>query len=174
MGMKKLNSTGMSLVELMLALAISFIVLAAVAMFIMSGSRNYKFAEAEVSLQSEAQVVMNQLTDMICKSNNVKYVAPVLTIYNIEDSVNDYPRVEIRFDSTNKQLWLKKIDSTGTAGVENLMGEYLKNISFTDTGDTNGNAVVDIDLEMEISNGTTKTYSLSSKVAIRNNIKLIP
>ncbi|MDD6627320.1 MAG: prepilin-type N-terminal cleavage/methylation domain-containing protein [Lachnospiraceae bacterium] len=59
------NHKGFTLVELIIAVAILSIVTLAVCGFIMVGSRSYTSANTDVMLQQEAQLALNQISDVI-------------------------------------------------------------------------------------------------------------
>lgn len=59
------NHKGFTLVELIIAVAIMSIVTLAVCGFIMVGSRSYTSANTDVMLQQEAQLALNQISDVI-------------------------------------------------------------------------------------------------------------
>lgn len=59
------NQKGFTLVELIIAVAIMSIVLLAVCGFIVVGSRSYASANTDISLQQEAQLALNQISDVI-------------------------------------------------------------------------------------------------------------
>lgn len=59
------NQKGFTLVELIIAVAIMAIVAAAVCGFIIVGSRSYTSANTDIMLQQEAQLALNQISDVI-------------------------------------------------------------------------------------------------------------
>lgn len=59
------NHKGFTLVELIIAVAIMAIVAAAVCGFIIVGSRSYTSANTDIMLQQEAQLALNQISDVI-------------------------------------------------------------------------------------------------------------
>lgn len=70
---KRMDNKGFTLVELMISMAISVIVIASIAYFMNYSSKNYKSANDEVILQTEAQAILNQLNDLIIEASNVKF-----------------------------------------------------------------------------------------------------
>lgn len=59
------KQSGFTLVELLVSIAIFSIVSAAIFGFIVVGSRNYTTASTEINLQQEAQLALNQMSDVI-------------------------------------------------------------------------------------------------------------
>lgn len=62
--MKK-DQSGFTIVELLIAIAILSIVVAAVCGFILVGSRSYASANSDISVQQEAQLALNQMSDVL-------------------------------------------------------------------------------------------------------------
>lgn len=59
------QNAGLSLVELIITIAILAVVGTAIGQFVLVGLNSYKHANNEVSVQQEAQMAMNQMTDVI-------------------------------------------------------------------------------------------------------------
>lgn len=73
MGMKR-DQKGFTIVELLIAVAILSIVVAAVCGFILVGSRSYAAGNSDISVQQEAQLALNQMSDvMIDTTRSVNY-----------------------------------------------------------------------------------------------------
>lgn len=64
------NNKGLSLVELIVAITIAAIVSAAVLGFIVTSTHQYRIANAEVNLQYEAQIAINQMQDLLIDATN--------------------------------------------------------------------------------------------------------
>lgn len=59
------NHKGFTLVELLVGMAILSVVAAAITGFIVSGSKSYAAANTEIVVQQEAQLAMNQISDVV-------------------------------------------------------------------------------------------------------------
>lgn len=69
------DNRGFTIVELLIAVAILAIVVVAVSGFIVVGSRSYASANSDISVQQEAQLAMNQMSDvLIDTTRSVNYV----------------------------------------------------------------------------------------------------
>ena len=69
------DQRGFTIVELLIAVAILAIVVASVCSFILVGSRSYASANSDISVQQEAQLALNQMSDvLIDTTRSVNYV----------------------------------------------------------------------------------------------------
>lgn len=68
---EKLNDQGLSLIELIIAIAISTIILGAAFMFIVRAERAYHMAEYGINLQMEGQILMEQIGNWVMESNRI-------------------------------------------------------------------------------------------------------
>lgn len=81
----KLNNKGLSLVELVIAVAMSTVIMGAAAMFLYNANTSYHAAEFSIDVQMEAQILMEQMGNWVMESNRI-YVSPsedILVLYNI-------------------------------------------------------------------------------------------
>lgn len=164
--MKRADNRGLTLVELMISIAISAIVLASLALFMSYTSRNYRRASEEVSLQMEAQTVLNQLDSMIMESTNVIYDDAEQKL-TITQGGKGY-KIIIRFHDGS--LYYKKVDAAAeeSSVAEQPFGQYIAGFEVVDTGNNPSNDTIGITLRLE-QNGST--YSVENhKVRIRNEI----
>ena len=82
------DDRGLSLIELIIAIAISAIILGAVTLFLQSALKSYKTASAAVDLQMESHVLVEQLSSWIMEGNLVEVTDDnVLVIYNVPRQV---------------------------------------------------------------------------------------
>ncbi len=173
--MRNGRNKGFTLVELMIAIAISSIVLASVAMLMGSVSRNYKAANEKVSLQMEAQLIINQMNQMIMESTNVMLPGEKITDTEAVPSnswmifQNDKGYIiTITFDSVNHELLFTKEERGAVNTPTNeLFGQYVKNFSVTRSGTTG----VTFEITLILEQGGNSFTIQNSRVKIRNNIK---
>lgn len=96
--LRKLDNKGLTLVELVLAIAMSTIVVGAATMFLYNAERSYRISEYSVDLQMEAQLLMEQMSNWVLESNYIEVKGSsgesVLVLYNI-------PRTKMNYDKTD-------------------------------------------------------------------------
>lgn len=82
---RKLNNKGLTLVELVIAVAMSTIVIGAATMFLYNAEKTYRRAEFSVDLQMEGQILMEQLGNWVMESNHILISSDkkVLVLYYI-------------------------------------------------------------------------------------------
>ena len=165
---KETDNRGITLVELLVSIAICVIVIGSIVYFMSYSSRNYKNASEDVSLQTEAQTILNQLNSLIMEANNVKYDSNILTIQH-EDAT-----YSIIFDTTTHELLFDKV-LTGVTPVPTpsykLFGKYVEDFQVDDTHIDNKNNKIGISIALRIG---TNTYSIDNNyITLRNQIKLM-
>ncbi len=163
---KMIDNKGVTLIELLVAITISALVIGGVAALMRNSTRNYRDVNEEVSLQVEAQMMINQLNDLILEAYNVKFNDSKLMIYQ-----NDAIFV-ITHDTVNNELLFEKVaigeEPTGTA---ELFGRYVRYFSVVDTGEDDQNNQLKVTLKLEYNNSH---YSIENQlITLRNRIKPI-
>jgi prepilin-type N-terminal cleavage/methylation domain-containing protein len=161
---KIINNRGVTLIELMVAVTISALVISGVAFLMRNSSRNYRDVNEEVSLQVEAQMMINQLNDLILEAYNVKFKDNKLKIYHSDTTF------VITHDTDNKELLFEKIAAgEDPAGTPELFGRYVRYFSVLDTGEDNRNNQLKVTLKLEYNNSQ---YSIENHlITLRNRIK---
>lgn len=164
----KLNNKGLTLVELMIAMAIATMVIGSITYFMATSTKSYRKANDEITLQLEGQRILNQLNELIIEAYNVKMdeAAKTLTIYHRD--MTYYIKLE------DKQLLLnKKQIGIGAVSGEKwiLFGEYVNDFEVTDTGDHNNNSSILISFDLTKKESSYKVSN--SLIALRNKIKAI-
>lgn len=102
----KRDQKGFTIVELLIAVAILSIVVAAVCGFILVGSRSYAAGNSDISVQQEAQLALNQMSDVVIDTTrSVTYtgldVAADGTVKKKETALKD---AEFSFTPEDKSL----------------------------------------------------------------------
>lgn len=81
MHINRINNKGISLVEILTALAISSIILLGVMAFMNGGSVTYRTATTQISLQDEIQETSNYIHDLVQRSMEVVYDDSLNVLY---------------------------------------------------------------------------------------------
>lgn len=194
--MKKMNNKGMSLVELIISMAITVILLGAISFLITTGIKNYQISENQITLQLEAQSIINEMLDRMREGNNILYDSTnqTITIYHLKDesTLSSMDPIEIIWlDSAKRNLYYfndvtlnNRVTELGslTADKNKWMGEYIKSMTVTLSDDSTkdqfrsndtggGKATIEVKLELERGGDT---YTSVGKVKLRNRIINIP
>lgn len=189
------KNRGFSLVELIITIAIMSIVGGAITSFIVMTQRNYNNGSAETELQTEAQLVSNQLQDlMIDAAKGISYsykkeiaegsVEDSFLMADTEISAGDVVTTktlyiydedkyyELVWDSTAGELRYKEYDKAnapdGSAGE--LLAEFVSGFS-VDLTELSSNRTVKYVIILEKS-GTGRSYTTSHKIKLRNEVAI--
>lgn len=188
------DNRGITLIELIIAIAISTIVVGAATFLLSTAQKNYSSASASVDLQSEAQILMEQMGTWIMEGNRVEVNAAgdKLTVYQIPRKVTTTRPTgaeTLKTDTSKRVFWIsnklkgkkmlymKKIDGIADpdsdttdvvdadAILDNCIGEYVT--SFSAVEDTSKAKVT---ITLEFRQGTQK-YSITNEFKLRNALQ---
>ena len=104
----KINNKGITLVELLIAMAIGAIVISAVIILLNQGINAYSRQTITAQLQNDANITLNQMTDAIME-------ATCIDIYNRDSGTGNTPNFITKrgddgnaysYDSANKTLYV--------------------------------------------------------------------
>ena len=70
------DHSGITFVELIIAIAISTIIFGAAILFLGMAHKNYNHASAQIDLQSESQILMEQIGMWVMEGNRVEKLDP--------------------------------------------------------------------------------------------------
>ena len=189
------DQNGITFIELIIAIAISAIIMAAATMFLGAAHKNYNNASAQIDLQSESQILMEQIGMWVMEGNRVEAfdASPSgpkgIVIYQIPrtPSVENPDGAAAPDPVTKRVIWLsasgKKLytktttvtDLTADTTVitaatdeeqQNLLGEYVTD--FTGSVDEDSKASVTISLKMEY---LKQSYEIKNVFKVRNIIR---
>lgn len=102
----KKNDKGITLVELLIALAIGSIVISAVIILLRQGINSYSKQTISAQLQNDADITLNQMTDAIMEAN-------CINIYNNRSGTGDTPDFITKIDETDKIVNAYSYDTVG-------------------------------------------------------------
>lgn len=180
------DNKGITLVELLIAIAISAIIVGAATFFLMTAHKNYKEASASIDLQSETQILMEQMGTWIMEGNRVNAESVTvgaakkdkLVIYQIPRTITatDKASKRVIWLSSSRKLYMKKftgindpdldstdIDTNADEVQENCIGEYVTGFVPSVDG-----AKVSISLEMTQSK---ESYQIQNDFKVRNTLR---
>lgn len=117
-----MNNKGFSLIELIISVAILTIITSAILGFIVTSSKSYGNVSEDVSLQQEAQLSLNQISDLIVDSTSgLKYY------YNDNEALTILSDADISGDVTSKTLAIYNVQKEIVSGVT-VENKYIYNI----------------------------------------------
>lgn len=188
------DNRGITLIELIIAIAISTIIVGAATFLLSTAQKNYSSASDTIDLQSEAQILMEQMGTWIMEGNRVEVNAAgdKLTVYQIPRKVTTTRPTgaeTLKTDTSKRVFWIsnklkgkkmlymKKFDGIADpdsdttdvvdadAILDNCIGEYVT--SFSAVEDTSKAKVT---ITLEFRQGTQK-YSITNEFKLRNALQ---
>lgn len=187
---------GITLVELIIAIAISTVILGAATLFLGMAHKNYNHASAQIDLQSESQILMEQIGMWVMEGNRVEELDPsvsgvrgiaIYTIPNTPSVTNPAGAAApeaaskrvIWISAGGKKLYTKKMavadpktDTTVISAAtdevqEHLIGEYVT--AFTGTVNASAEkASVSVSFDMQY---LEQKYTIQNEFKLRNVLR---
>lgn len=160
------ENKGFTLLELVIAIAISILVVGSIASFLCISTGHYRRTEEEINLQMEAQLILNQLEKLMLEAENVKFDSATGTL-RIKQSDALYI---ITHDPAAHELMFEKVDAGDSeTGSRTLFGRFVEDLEVTDTGDEDSNNQIRISLTLR---SNDNTYELPGIILLlRNKIR---
>ena len=185
------DNRGITFVELIIAMAISVIIVGAATVFIGTASKGYQNASDNIDIQTDTQMLMEQVGTWTMEGNGIKVYPKMLVIYYIPRQVDasKLPTGVTPPPATaekrviwqnNGKLYMQKIagvvdwktDTTSASSLTendtNCIGDYVQDFTPTLTYDPD---VKNSDPEVEISVSMKRgkaSYDLKNKFILRN------
>ena len=187
---------GITLVELIIAIAISTVILGAATLFLGMAHKNYNQASAQIDLQSESQILMEQIGMWVMEGNRVEELDPsvsgvrgiaIYTIPNTPSVTNPAGAAApeaaskrvIWISAGGKKLYTKKMavadpktDTTVISAAtdevqEHLIGEYVT--AFAGTVNASAEkASVSVSFDMQY---LEQKYTIQNEFKLRNVLR---
>lgn len=157
----KRDNKGLTIVELIVAIAILAIAGIAITNFMTVGTRSFFDSRTETDLQKEAQLAMNLIEDHLVDANKRVYSAneDELVIENDERD-GSVTSKKISCDKENKQLYYS--DNVEASEPE-ILAEYVEEFKVTTISTNN------VDLEITFKNNE-REYIATKNVTLRNPV----
>ncbi len=106
----KVNNKGFTLVELLVALAISSIILTAIGILVTNGVRGYNKQTTMSELQDEANLTMNHIVNAVMEADNIDLVqessGPNTFVFITNDGNGKVAANKYMYDSDSKTLYV--------------------------------------------------------------------
>ena len=179
---------GITLVELIIAIAISTVILGAATLFLGMAHKNYNHASAQIDLQSESQILMEQIGMWVMEGNRVEELDPSVSgVRGIAIYTNPAGAAApeaaskrvIWISAGGKKLYTKKMavadpktDTTVISAAtdevqEHLIGEYVT--AFAGTVNASAEkASVSVSFDMQY---LEQKYTIQNEFKLRNVLR---
>ena len=185
--MKK-DNRGITLVELVIAMAISVVIMGAATYFMRSAQKSYESAHETIDLQMESQVLMEQLSKWIMEGNGAKADGNMLVIYYIPRKTDTALPDGVTYDTTAKKriiwqkdnkLYTKEVDGITdvTADITtvydsdatelNCVGNYIKEFTPLVITGTSEENTAKVKISFSMTEGKM-SYTLENEITLRN------
>lgn len=164
------DNKGFSLIELIIAISISVIILGIIASLLWQSTNYYRRSNEDITLQMEAQTILNQLKDLIVEADCVEFddsVEPArLRIQHGEDLL-----YEISLNNSEKTLdfvkAIKEVDGSISHTIPQLFGRNVEHFHVSDT--SGGDSIIKVSFTLQ---GEYTNYEVKDSIInLRNQIK---
>ncbi len=178
MKMSRYKEGGFTTVEMMVALLIAGIIMAAIGTFLVFHVNGFNESRNIIALQREGQLTMNQLSEMLSESTGIESASASEVRFKVISDGESRPDT-IRFDSTDKAIY-----GSGSGVSEYLISEHVKSFYLEAASpiykvDSSGTPTSEVDWEkinlVKISLGLSKgegddeqVVNLEREIKLRN------
>ena len=155
------SSSGFSMTELLIALAITALIITAVAVAFNASVTNFKVNDASFKALNRARQTLALITPRIRTAQAVDSASPLNTCSFITDTGED---ITYRFESSVRKLYLDK-DSNSY-----LLCDNVDAMTFTKSIDPTGMYVKSVLISITVHSGSAQ-QTLSTAVTVRKNLQ---
>lgn len=166
----KVNSKGITIVELMIGIVLFSIIALSVTFFISTGTNMCQNAENTINLQEESQVVMNQILNLCIESNDVQISKPnaddICILIMDTDKTTDEAKTEriLYFKKSSEKMYYYEVDASTPVGtIDRIRNEIEGKTTDVTQGQLLGEYLTDVKAKFDIS---THTVSVELNLAI--------
>lgn len=171
------NNEGMTLIELIITMAIMAIVLSIMALIISTAIKSFKRTSESVDVQMEAQVAVNQISNLLMESNgfensttnlissdDIKYLIDSLSNWYVVYYSKDKMKLYLYEYEKSRKSDAEQVRPTESDDTDNqyLLAEYINNFIITLTNNKTANIEIDFKI------GDEPVYQVTKKVSLRN------
>ena len=168
-GSENRDDRGMSLVEVLCAVAIFSLVAAVIAGVVTVSARIYRNGVSQTSLQQEAQYLSNQIGNLVKDANKVG-TGTIDTVSGYIICTTDSEGYLLEYNSAGRQIqyytYITNGDGTKVLSSPALLAEHVKTFEM-DTADFEDTRAVKLTLEME---RDEKSYKMEYTMTARNEV----
>lgn len=162
------DNRGFSLIELVIGLALIMIVSGSIISFLIAGSSSYSSVVTTADLQKEAQLVMNQISDIVISADKqVDFVGSTNTL----EVTNKDAKYEISYNPIDKKIYCKKSNwGIGTRTYEEQENEPMaENVTSFSADVVKEGGVSKVKVRINFENNS-KSYTKEETITLRNDI----
>lgn len=196
--MLRQDERGFTLVELLIAMGMFSLVMVAILIFMTSGSKSYGYANGELNMQMESQMMINQVRDMVYDSNYAEYQPSkkVLILYKLSvppretEAVTEKVVTPVKLSNIikkrmiyyrNEKLYYQEVAPTDPAdfstydALPTSSPTYIEDsehllCSYVKTCDISVNEETgDVRLQVSLRNGLNNHYDLDEEISMRSS-----
>lgn len=103
------KNSGFTLIELVVSMAILGVLGISIGGFLYAGMKQYHAASAEVTLQTEAQMAQNQLSNLLLDANRaVAYSPGKLEIFSVRENVSEKEQIQLYYDAGEEKIFYSR------------------------------------------------------------------
>lgn len=175
----KMDNRGITLVELMIALAVSTVVILGATVFLSTSQNSYQREKTRIDLQQEAQIATAQITNMLLEATKTEVgLHPIsgktmLRIYGTPSGTS----IEINevYQDQNGKLRLNQGVTNGAVtytytDTNLLLADYVDDFKYSETvpSSVTGRKLGTVQLDLKTEHGK---YHSENQVVLRNSSK---
>lgn len=169
---RKLNNSGFSLVEILIALAITAIVATVIMTFITNSGKYYRKQTTSINLQNELQETSNRITDALMEATDLKidYRNDRVCIYTGSDGDYNNPDAKVKpklivWEQNTGEIYILEGNNPDAKDPAYRMTKYCSNLTITPQ-------TINTESSTDVLGQVKYTYTFKAPVSIKVDIRL--